>query len=574
MAKAPDTALGRFFRLLAPDKKDIGYLYVYAVFSGLVSLSLPLGIQAIIGLITSGTLPTTWTIMVGVVTLGVLVVGILNIFQLYITEVLKQRIFVRSAYEFALRIPRFEMEKLRRQYAPELVNRFFDTLTIQKGLPKVLMDFSRSVLEIIFGLLLLSLYHPVFIAFGLVLIVILGLIFRLTGPSGLRTSLVESTYKYRVAHWLEEVARSGATFKLWGGTRLHLEKTDRLVNLYIEARKKHFKILVLQYASIVFFRTVITAGLLIIGSVLVIEGLINIGQFVAAEIIILLVISAAEKLIQSMEIIYDMLTAIEKIRGIADLPLESDQGRLFDEIDTGKGMEILARDLSFSYEDTGDQVLHNLNFHIKPGERICVAGFNGSGKSTLMKLLTGVFSNYDGELSFNGLSVKSFNKDNLRSYIGDHSPQEDIFEGTLAENIALGSQTCDVRKMIWALEAVGLKQWFSSLKNGLDEAIYPAGQTLPGSVIQKIILARSIVNQPRLLAMEEFLDNMAPLNKSKIIKFLTDKQHDWTLVIISNDPDVAKECDRVLVLKGGECLDCAPLEEIQNKDYINQIFKI
>jgi ABC-type bacteriocin/lantibiotic exporter with double-glycine peptidase domain len=536
-------------------------------------LSLPLGVQAIIGLITSGSLPTTWTIMVIVVTLGVLVVGILNIFQLIITEMLKQRIFVRSAYEFALRIPRFAMEKLRQRYAPELINRFFDTLTIQKGLPKVLMDFSRSILEIVFGMLLLSLYHPVFILFGLVLFVLLGLIFRLTGPSGLRTSLVESTYKYQVAHWLEEVARSGATFKLWGGTQLHLEKTDRLVSLYLEARKKHFKILVVQFASIVFFRTLITAGLLIIGSVLVIQGAINIGQFVAAEIIILLVINAAEKLIESMETIYDMLTAIEKIKSIADLPLEESGGREFSDVDTGKGIEIEAENLNFSFTDSKEPVLRNISFKLNAGEHVCVAGFNGSGKSTLLRLLTGVFTEFTGKLSYNGVSIKSFALDNLRSYIGDHSPQEELFEGTLAENIGLATETCGVKDMIWAIEAVGLKSWFSRLPQGLDTAILPGGQTLPGSVIKKLILARSIVNHPRLLVMEEFLDNMEPADKRHIVEFLTQENHNWTLVIISNDEEVAKACDRVLVLDDGKVRVCDAWNKISDLPHCKNLFK-
>ena len=279
----------RFLRLLSKDRKDIGLIYLYAVVNGIVALSLPLGIQAIVGLILAGRVSTSWVILTVIVTLGVAFSGVLQVLQLSITEVLQQRIFTRASFEFAYRIPRVKSEAIRGVYLPELVNRFFDTLNVQKGLSKILLDLSTSTLQIVLGLALLAVYHPFFIFFGLALLLTLAALIRWSLRPGLQSSLKESTYKYRVAHWLKELARGFSTFKLAGVTNLPLTKTDSLVASYLTHRKQHFRILVFQYAGVVVFKTLITLGLLALGGVLVMQNEITIGQFVASEIIIIFV---------------------------------------------------------------------------------------------------------------------------------------------------------------------------------------------------------------------------------------------------------------------------------------------
>jgi len=256
---------------------------------------------------------TAWIVLVAFVTVGIAVSGLITIFQLRITENLQQKIFARAAFEFVFRVPRIKLEELYRFHAPELMNRFFDVVTVQKGLPKILIDFSSAGLYVIFGLILLSFYHPFFILFSLLLIALVYIIFRITVKKGLRTSLEESKHKYLLAHWLEEAARTNMTFKMAGNTDFPIQNSDRHVMSYLQARESHFKVLVQQYSLMIFFKVIVALGLLAIGGVLVMEQLMNIGQFVAAEIIIITVINSVEKLILSLETIYDVLTSLEKI---------------------------------------------------------------------------------------------------------------------------------------------------------------------------------------------------------------------------------------------------------------------
>lgn len=564
----------RFFLLLKLDKKDIYYIYLYAIFSGLITLTLPLGVQAIIGLIAGGAISSSWILLVLVVTFGTALTGILKIMQLTVTETLQQRIFTRAAFDIAYRLPRFKVESIHGEYAPELVNRFFDTLTLQKGIPKILTDFSTSILQIFFGLLLLSFYHPFFIFFSILLVLIVLVIFRVTGPRGLSSSLTESKYKYKAASWLEELARSMGTFKLAGKSDLPLEKTDALVSNYLDARKQHFKVLVTQYSSIVAFKVFITAGLLILGSILVIDNRLNIGQFVAAEIVVILIMASVEKLILAMETIYDVLTALEKLGSLTDIPIEQEgEGIPFEVIDTGKGISVELKDVSYQFQDAEKPALDKINLKIKPGEKVCIAGYNSAGKSTLLHVITGIYTNFTGSLTFNDVPFRSLNIVSLRAHIGDHLPQEDIFKGTLLENISIGHRDVSLQDVIFAVEKVGLKSFVERLPLGYNTMLLPGGKNLPRSIIAKIILARSIASKPSLLAIEEPFSFLEQQDREKISEFLTADENTWTLLIVSDDPIIAAKCERIIVMQNGKILESGALAEIKESEHYTKIFK-
>lgn len=566
--------LSRFFRLLSVDKKDITNIYIYAIVNGIVILSLPLGIQAIINFITGGLISTSWLVLVIFVIGGLVFSGMLQVTQLAITERLQQRIFTRASFEFAYRIPRIRLEAVDRYYLPELVNRFFDTLSVQKGLSKILIDFSTASLQILFGLVLLSFYHPLFIAFGLLLIAIVYIIFRVTGPTGLETSIQESKYKYEVAHWLEEVARLMGTFKLAGDTDFTLQRTDSLVSKYIDARKKHFRVLVTQYFNMIAFKVLVAAGLLIMGSLLVIDQQINLGQFVAAEIIIILVLSSVEKLILSMETVYDVLTSLEKMGYVTDLPLESQGTMDFKQVDTGAGMKIVVSNLTFRYPESVMPTLKNISLRIESGDRVCLSGFAGSGKSTLIQTIAGLYQKYEGIITYNDVPIGNLRLDSLRELMGDSLHQEKIFKGTLLENITLGRPNIGLQEVQEAIKHSRLEEFIKNLRKGLNSELDAGGQNISESVITKIILARSIASRPRLLLITDHFGVLEPHECEGIMDFLVDPANPWTLVIVSNHAGIASRCKRIVLMKNGEIIEDAPFKELNNSGVFQHLINL
>ncbi len=547
------TPVERFRRLLKVDRKEISQVYIYAIFNGFVTLSLPLGIQAIVNLIQGGEMTSSWMILVAFVIGGIALSGILQLMQLRIVENIAQKIFSRASFEFAYRIPKISHQALRNYYAPELANRFFDTMTIQKGLPKILIDFSLALFQIVIGLVLLSFYHTFFILFSLILIALVYLILAFTGPKGLKTSLEESKFKYKIAFWLEEIARTKLSFKLIGSSDMNLTKSNYHLENYLSSRENHFRVIISQSVYLIGFKVLIAAGLLITGSILVFNQEMNIGQFVAAEIIIILIIASVEKLIKSLEAIYDVLTGLEKIGYVFDMPLDQDEGL---EIDCHNGdFSIAVDNVSFQYEDGIKPTLSNIQFEIPGNKSVYLTGHSNSGKSTLLQIISGIIKPNQGIVRIKGLPIGSLNLDQMRKCIGYALSNNDIFQGTILENITMERPEATVERVSRALEICGLNKFISSVPMGLKTIIDPEGRKVPRNIQNRIILARAIATDPKWLVLEDPLDHVKTDEKRIIIERLTAASTPWNIIVASVDEVWSEYISEKIVLDEGMILE-------------------
>ncbi|MFT4760167.1 MAG: ABC-type bacteriocin/lantibiotic exporter with double-glycine peptidase domain [Paraglaciecola sp.] len=521
----------RFWNLLKIYKIELRQIYAYAIFIGIVNLTLPLGIQAIINYIQSGELTSSWVVLVGFVLIGIAITGLLQVLQLRVVENIQQDIFARSAFEFAYRIPKITFLQLDKTHAPELVNRFFDTLTIQKGLPKVLIDFTLAAFQITFGLILLAIYSPYFVILGGSLILVLWLIFKITGPKGLETSLKESKYKYNLAHWLEEIARVNRSFKLNAPVNFHINRTDDIVVNYLSAREKHFKVLINQFRLFIGFKVFVAAGLLIMGGILVFQEELDIGQFVAAEIIIILIINSVEKVMRTIDTIYDVLTALEKIGFVTDLELDCNKGVA--KIDKSKALAIKAVDIEFGFQGESKKVIEELSFDIPAGSKVIVTGPSGSGKSLLLQIMAGIHTIENGDLYVNDIPFANYQRTSLYGSTGVAFPVNQLFEGTFRENITMGREVSE-RRITEVLKVLSLNEYFAYQPQGIQTLVDSGGRRLPRTIIQKLQIARIILTKPKLLLLEDPLQFVNSKEKRRIIDYIMDESRDWTVIVVGD----------------------------------------
>lgn len=544
---SPAGAAKKFFALLKLDRKDVSAIYAFAILAGLVQLSLPLGIQTIISFVMAGSVSTSIIVLIVLVVIGVFLYGLLQVRQMQIIEKIKQKIFTRYSFEFADRIPKLNIEKLDNYYLPELVNRFFDTISLQKGIEKILLDVPTAIIQIVFGIVLLSFYHPVFIGFGAVLILLLYIILRNTLPNGFLASMRASEYKYRTASWLEEISRSIKSFKYSRGTSLNVDKTDALVTNYLNSRTDYFNILLAQFWSLIGFKVLITAAMLIVGVVLLVDQQINIGQFIAADIVILTVMNSIEKLIVNLDKVYDSFTSIEKLDKVTGAEVEKSGSELIHK--NGGALSVRFSNISFRYPD-GLPVLQNVSFTLNPGEKMCIMGNSGSGKSTALRLLTGAFKNFEGNVLVNDIPIGNYNVGSLRASTGILLSQQDIFLGTLWENITMGNKDISIAEISETLKLCGLTSFLESLPDGLDTPLDPTGKRLPMKIRQGVLLARALVGHRKLVLLEDPFHGLEEKNKQDVLSFLR-KDTGSTVIITSTDIEVAKNCDKVLYLNRG-----------------------
>ncbi len=542
-------SLERLWQLLFKERNEIIAIYFYAILSGLLQLTVPLGVQSIIGFVLGAAMVTSIYVLIFVIVLAVLIVGLFQINQMKIIERLQQQIFTRYAFAFSENIAQIDLKKADQYYLPEKVNRFFDTQVLQKGLSKILLDIPAASIQITLGLLLLSLYHPIFIIFGFLLIFILWFILKITASKGYSTSLEESSYKYAVAAWFEEMARTIKSFKFSQGSHLNLKNTDQNVVKYLKAKTAHFKVLLFQFRSLVVFKVAITSSMLIVGTYLLLNQQLNIGEFIAAEIVILSVISAVEKLIGSLDNVYDVITSLEKLATITESELEPNGNIPF--TNTSKGVEIEFHNVGFGFT-SNKPIFKNLNFRIPASSKVAITGAESVGKSTMLCLMSGNYNDFEGSIFLNQVPINNYDLGELRQNTGVYLNEQDLFSGTVLDNIGMGHPNNTAEKISLLAESIGIRNYLTGLPNGFQTILDPSGKKLPETVAKKILLLRALINEPSLLLLEEPWQGLDKTLKTNICKYIFNKIPYSTVFVVTNDEEFTSKCDYEINISNNE----------------------
>lgn len=538
----------KLFRYITKEKKDVGSIYIYAILSGLVQLSIPLGIQAIISFVMGATMVTSLYILIAFVVLGTFLAGFFRIRVMQIIEKIQQKIFVEYALAFAEKLPKINLTATRKYYLPERVNRFFDVQILQKAISKLLLEIPTALIQIIFGILLLSFYHPWFLVFGALVLLIVILIFRITMSSGIQSSLEESERKYEVASWLEDIAHAVKTFKINSKENTHIKGSDDRVVNYLTYRTKHFKILLYQYWVIVVFKVLITLIVLAIGTYLLINQELNIGAFIATEIVVLTILASVEKLIKSLESYYDVITSLSKLSTVTDLVEEPTSNIELNA--SGDGIEIVFSDVSFRFADQ-KPILSNLNFKIPKNSLCVINGRLGAGKSLLLNILAGFYEPSDGNILFDKVSVSNLDKDAFRKMTGIYLEDLTIIKATLLENIILGKEDVTTDDVMQLLEAWGIEDFPAQFTEGLFTPLSETDTELSFSSRKKILLLRAMLGSKRLLLLEDPIDGMNEDFAEKFMQYIHQIKKHTTVVIVSQNRSLTKQADCVLTLNQG-----------------------
>jgi ATP-binding cassette subfamily B protein len=533
-------------RLLSDERDDMVTVAMYAVMVSIFSLTIPLASQGIIDAVSMGTFTNQIVIFCGAITAGLLLYGVFTMLQYYTVDVLQRRLFAATGLEIAYRIPMMKRSALEGEYGPALINRFFDVITMQKSLAKILLDGLSYSLVALASLVLLSIYSPFFLIIGLLAILFAPVLIWGLGRNGLETSIMESSTKYAMAHWLEDLSRCHQSFKLNGAAAYVHARTDRLAANYVRTRGAHFRIFGRQLAGAAVFRALIVGLALGIGGYLVTRGDISLGQFVAAELVIVSLTAAGFNLVKLFEQGYDLLTAISKILHVTDKPLESVGGEPMPE---GSGPAALQlRNVTVGY---GDQpALKDVSFEVEAGTHVSIVGESGAGKSTLSRTLVRLHAPDRGRITFDGHDISRLDLKSYRRAIGLALSTDELFKGTLEDNITMG-RSFTYPEMEKALHMAHLEDDVLALRDGLDTPVTSAGLEFPQGFVRRIMIARAIIGEPRLLILDEAFNGIEEPVKRKLMDRIY--THDaWTLITVTDDdPETVQRADHVIVLDNG-----------------------
>ena len=540
----PLKPLARLWKILAAERRDIRVIFIFALFVGILALATPMAVETLVSTIAFGR--TLQPILVLAIILFAFLAfsAIVQVMEKYVVELIQQRLFVRIAGDLAFRLPRVRRDALDGQFAPELVNRFFDVVTVQKVLATLLIDALDLVMMTVAGMIVLALFHPLLLGLELILMTLILFVLFFLGRGGVASSIKESKIKYMMAAWLEGLTRCSNAIKYDGGNEFAIEHADRIARKYLAARLAHFRVL---FRQIVFSHGLYALGSAVFlgaGGFLVIQGQLSLGQLVAAELIVAIILGSVTKMGKHLEGFYDLMASVDKLGTLFDLSLERQDGLLSLPKTGSRGLRI--RDVSYEYPN-GRKVFEMINLTIESRSTVGIWGPSGSGKTTLAELLFGVRQTTSGNIELDGVDCDDLRPDILRRYVSLVGPIE-VLDGTIAENVHLDRVEVSSTRVHECLKQVDLLDPIFLLPDGLETQLTGTGAPLSETQLRRLVLARAIAGRPRLLIIDALLDPLPDEEATKLLVALSAKANPWTLVVLTGRRQLLNACDHVFQL--------------------------
>ncbi len=534
--------LRRFLGLLDFDRRDIGTVILFASVAGVLTLATPLAVESLVNVVSWGTYiqPLIVLGMMLLICLGL--AGVLRLLQIVVVELIQRRQFVRVVGDLAHRFPRANQAALAGVFPRELANRVFDIMTIQKATAVLLVDGVSIVLTTFLGMVLLAFYHPFLLGFDLILLFAMTIITWILGRGGIRTAIDESITKYAVAHWLQDVFAAPTVFKTGGGERLAVERANQLSAQYIHARQQQFRVVIRQIAFAIALQVFASTAVLGLGGWLVIQGQLTLGQLVASELVVTLVVGAFAKAGKALEKFYDLMAGVDKVGYLIDVRVDPRQ-------EVGVQLQGPAEvRWGALFFQRGTSQTRIAAATIPAGGRVAIVGDDVDGRSDLAKTLGGLREPTQGFARVGGYDAEQAAIGGAGLVIG-YAGGTELFHGTLRENIAVGRPRIGPHRIREVLGEVGLLDRVLNLEDGLHTHLQSDGYPLSRTEVTQLILARAMAAAPSLLIIDGLLDQLAADQRETIWSALVAFDAPWTLLVVTNRDDVASWCDSQIAIR-------------------------
>jgi putative ABC transport system ATP-binding protein len=537
----------RLWGLLRVERDDVLAIVAFAVATGVLALATPLAIQVLINWLAFGSLLQPVIALAGALMVCLTLAALLRSAQRHAVEVLQRRLFVRAVTDIVTRLRRVRIDRFDSAYGPELVNRFFDVLTLQKAAKTLLLDGLSAALQAAVGLLILALYHPILLAFDVLVIAAVAAALIPGGRGAQDTAIKESKTKYEVAGWIEELARHPLTFRL-GRPTLGEERGEALTRKYLSYRAAHFRVFFRQYLGMQVVQVAIPVALLVTCGWLVLEGQLTLGQLVAAEFIVASALVGISKFTDKLETVYDLLAGVDKLGSLVDLPIESTVGLV--RRGTDVPATVTMRGVAYRHDGAANGLRH-IDLELEAGGRLAVVGGPGSGKSALADLIVGVRHPTEGAVLRDGVPLTALRPDDAYAEVA-LVRSGGLVAGTLRDNLTLGRSDVDEAQLWDVLNDLGLADAVRGLSDGLDTPLRPDGSPLSETHARALLVARAVLGAPRLIVVDGLLDRSSAIWRDRMLAALASPSAPWTLLLLTEDPVLAARCPRALWLVDGE----------------------
>jgi putative ABC transport system ATP-binding protein len=533
-------SLKRFFRIFAeilrPETSFYWLAVVYGVGISLLSLATPISVQMLINTVANTAMPAPLVMLS--VTLFVLLLfsSLLYALRIHLMELFARRFYARMVSEISLIAIYAQNPFFTDTTRGALFNRYFDVMIIMSRLPILFIDGFSILLGIAVGFVLVSLYHPLFLIFTMVMIALIWVVWLAWGSRAIRAAIDVSHAKHGTAMWLQQIGESNGFFKSQQRVDYAIEQTDKATHAYLNARRRYFRKHFSQTLSFLFMYALASAVLLGLGGWLVIQFQLTLGQLVAAELVLSAAFFGVAQLGTYLQYFYELCAAGEEVSLFFDIEQEKPRGA--DPL-AGDDHTLVFRQVrgKARYEQA------ELDFTV-PSGAVVMASTSQHG---LQRLFTNVLKLYElpstGYTTLGGTDIKDIEAHHLRMaiYVLD---RPSFVPMTIRQYLSLSCPTGESWRMLDALKAVGLAEVLPGLEQGLDTKIAATGYPLSTVELLKLKLASAILARPRVLVLTRLFDLIEADDLASALAAM--REQAFTTVIYFSSREAALGCDRFL----------------------------
>jgi putative ABC transport system ATP-binding protein len=550
-------------RILAEESSFFWLITIYGIAVSILSLSVPMAVQFLINSIAFTALIQPIIVLTAIIFVLLSIYGVLNILQFWVSENFKRRFFARISCDVGLTLLHAENKVFEEANQVEMVNRFFESVTIQKKIPKFFTKTFATILQTIVGLILISFYHPLFLVFSFFMIISICLIWKFFYKKAVVASFYESRRKYDLAGWLEDIAGKNKSFKSEQGLNYGKFKINFITGQYLKERKKHFRNLFSQIILLFGLYAIAASLVLMIGGYLILKQQLTIGQLVAAELVMSVIFYGVTNLGLEFEEFYDLIAACEKLSQFKNIPLEKNGS-----VRIAEKINCITLD-NATYHYFNNDYKFNLTFEYSKNYLIRSKGF--STQKVLIDLINGFSTCEQGAVFFNEIDIKSLDRYSLRDkiYVIDNSP---LIEGTLKEYLTFNNKNISSKDIEDVVNKIGLKKAINRNEEKIETRVLPSGW--PFSESEKIMLkfARALLHNPQIIIITEIFDMIDPKIRKNILHHLNSDDQK-TIIYFSHLEHHQILFDQYLFVDKVESKKFDKIEQLEDfeKNYLNQI---
>ncbi len=509
-------------RIVGPDMPYVRLALVYGAAISLLSLAMPISVQLLINSVANTALPAPlWTLAL---LLFVLLLGVagLSAMRFWVMALFERRIFARVVAEITVRAVHAQNPFFVDENRHDLFNRYFDIVVVQKAVPSLVIGAFTIILQSAVGMIVTSFYHPFFLAFNAVFVLIILAIWVIWSRGAIRTAVALSHAKHDAAHWLESVGGSNGFYKSSRHLDFAMDRSEAVTAEYVKCHRRYFRYSFTQTVSFLLLYAFASAALLALGGSLILSGELSIGQLIAAELILSGVFYGVSQFGSNLDTLYDLIASAEELSLFFAIPQERP-------VATAGQAPVDGAIRLQGVEVNGAR----FDFELAAGEQLVTLA-DGGADSLLAHVLKRHVLPTRGLVTVGGSDIATFDMYQLRSEVMVIE-RPTIVEVTLREYLALASATATSNEMLDALEAVGLRNRIAQLSGGLDTRLAASGYPLTIGEVMALKLANALLVKPRVLMLMQLYDLMPADRLARVLHRL--KEAGTTILLFTDRPE-------------------------------------